>query len=44
MAKKLHGAEQIIPKLRKEEVELARGLKVSEVCRKLEVTKQTYYR
>ena len=44
MAKKRQGAEQIIPKLREAEVELARGLKVPQVCRKLEVTEQTYYR
>ena len=42
MAKKRHGAEQIIPKLREAEVELARGLKVPQVCKKLEVTDQTY--
>ena len=42
MAKKRHGAEQIIPKLREAEVELAKGLKVPQVCRKLEVTEQTY--
>ena len=44
MAKKRQGAEQIIPKLRGAEVELARGLKVPQVCKKLEVTEQTYYR
>ena len=44
MAKKRHGAEQIIPKLREAEVELARGLKVPQVCKKLEVPEQTYYR
>ena len=44
MAKKRHGAEQIIPKLREAEVKLARGLKVPQVCKKLEVTEQTYYR
>ena len=44
MAKKRQGAEQIIPKLREAEVELARGLKVPQVCKKLEVTEQTYYR
>ena len=38
MAKKRQGAEQIIPKLREAEVELARGLKVPQVCKKLEVT------
>ena len=35
MAKKRHGAEQIILKLREAEVELARGLKVPQVCKKL---------
>ncbi len=44
MAKKRQGAEQIIPKLREAEVKLARGLKVPQVCKKLEVTEQTYYR
>ena len=36
--------DQIIAKLRQAEVELVRGLKVPEVCRKLGVTEQTYYR
>ena len=44
MAKKRHTTEQIISKLREAEVELAKGLKVPQVCRKLEVTEQTYYR
>ena len=44
MAKQRHTTEQIISKLREAEVELARGLKVPQVCRKLEVTEQTYYR
>jgi len=44
MAKKQHTTEQIISKLREVEVELARGLKVPQVCRKLEVAEQTYYR
>ena len=44
MTKKRHGTEQIIPKLRESEVELARGLKVPQVGKKLEVTEQTYYR
>jgi transposase-like protein len=39
-----HSAEQIIRKLRKAEVELAQGATVEQVCRSLEVTKQTYYR
>jgi len=44
MAKKRHGAEQIIPKLREAEVELAKGQTVAQVCKKLAVTEQTYYR
>jgi len=36
--------EQIIPKLREAEVELAQGLTVAEVARKLGITEQTYYR
>ena len=37
-------AEQIIGKLREAEVELSRGKKVPEVCRKIGVAEQTYYR
>ena len=44
MAKKRHDAAQIIAKLREAEVELARGTKTGEVCRKLGVTEQTFYR
>ena len=44
MAKKRHMTEQIISKLREAEVELARGMKVPQVCKKLEVTEQTYNR
>ena len=44
MKRKKHTAEQIIHKLREAEVEIARGKTVPEVCRKLEVTEQTYYR
>ncbi len=44
MAKKRHTAEQIISKLREAEVLLAKGTKMAQVCRKLEVTEQTYYR
>jgi transposase-like protein len=36
-------AERIIGKLREAEVEMSRGKKVPEVCRKLGVTEQTYY-
>ncbi len=44
MAKKRHTAEQIISKLREAEVLLAKGTKMPQVCRKLGVTEQTYYR
>jgi putative transposase len=37
-------AEQIVGKLREAEVELSRGKKVPEMCRKIGVTEQTYYR
>ncbi len=44
MAKKRHSAEQIISKLREAEVLLAKGTKIAQVCRKIGVTDQTYYR
>jgi putative transposase len=44
MAKKRHTAEQIISKLREAEVLLAKGTKIAQVCRKIGVTDQTYYR
>lgn len=44
MAKRRHSAEQIISKLREAEVLLAKGTKMPQVCRKLGVTEQTYYR
>ena len=44
MARKRYSAEQIIAKLREAEVELAKGRKAAEVCRKLGVSEQTYYR
>ncbi len=44
MATKRHTAEQIISKLREAEVHLAKGTKMPQVCRKLGVTEQTYYR
>jgi putative transposase len=37
-------AEQIIGKLREAEVELSRGKKVPQMCRKIGVTEQMYYR
>ncbi len=44
MPTKRHTAEQIIPKLREAEVLLAQGVTVGEVCKKLAITEQTYYR
>jgi transposase-like protein len=44
MANRRHTAEQIIAKLREAEVLLAKGTKLPQVCRKLGVTDQTYYR
>ena len=40
--KKRHSAEQIVVKLREADVDLAKGVTVPEVCKKLEVTEQTY--
>ena len=39
-----HTIGQIIAKLRRGDVELGKGKKVSEICKLLEVTDQTYYR
>ena len=44
MPKKRHTAEQIIRKLREAEVEQAKGMSIAAICKKLEVTEQTYYR
>ena len=44
MARKRYTVEQIIAKLREAEVELARGAKTREACRKLGISENTYYR
>jgi putative transposase len=44
MAQKRYGIDQIIPMLRRADVELGKGKKVPEVCKKLGITQQTYYR
>ena len=44
MPKKFNTPEQIINKLRQAEVLLNQGETVAEVCRKIEVTDQTFYR
>ncbi len=44
MKQKRHSVDQIVSKLRKDDVELGKGKNVPEVCKELEVTEQTYYR
>ena len=44
MSQKRHSVDQIISKLRSADLELGKGKKVPEVCKKLEITEQTYYR
>ncbi len=44
MARKRFTPEQIIIKLREAEVLLAQGEKMGVVCKRIEVTEQTYYR
>jgi putative transposase len=41
MSRKRYTVEQIITKLREAEVELAKGSKTPQVCRKLEISEQT---
>ena len=42
MGRKCHTAEQIISKLRIAEVETSKGQTIGLVCRKLEISEQTY--
>ncbi len=42
--RKRYSVEQIVRKLREAEVELSKGQTVPRVCRKLEISEQTYYR
>ena len=44
MARKRYTAEQIITKLREAEVELSKGQTTPQVCKKLGIADQTYYR
>jgi putative transposase len=44
MPRKRYTTEQIIVHLREAEVELAKGQATAEVCRKLGISEQTYYR
>ncbi len=44
MGGKRYSTEQIIVKPREAEIEVGRGLKVPEMCRKLGISEQTFYR
>ena len=44
MAKKRYTPEQIVAKLRQAEVELAKGHTTGQVCKKLGISEQSYYR
>ena len=44
MPRKRYSPEQIITKLRQAEVELSRGLRPPQICKKLVVSEQTHYR
>lgn len=44
MQRKRHSPEQIIRKLREAEVELGAGAELADVCKKLGIAEQTYYR
>ena len=41
---KRYRPEQIVGKLRQADIELGKGATVPEVCRRIEVSQQTYYR
>ena len=44
MSQKRYKPEEIIHKLRVAEVELSKGHNTGQICRKLGITEQTYYR
>jgi transposase-like protein len=44
MKQKRFKAEQIVVMLREAEIQLAKGLDITEVCRTLGISEQTYYR
>ena len=44
MGARRYSTEQIIVKLREAEMEIGRGVKVPEVCRRLGISEQTFYR
>jgi len=44
MKRKKHTPQQILVKIRQAEAEMSQGVELAEVCRKLEVSEQTYHR
>ena len=44
MRRKRHSPEQVIAKLREAEVALSQGATIASVCKKLEVSEQTFHR
>ena len=44
MPQKRYGVDQIIPMLRRADVEIGKGMVVPEVCKLLGISTQTYYR
>ena len=44
MARKRYLAEQIVARLRQAEVELSKGQKTPQVCKKVGISEQTFYR
>jgi len=44
MPRRRYSAEQIVDKLREAEVEISKGLTIGQVCKKLEIAEQTYYK
>ena len=44
MGQKRHGADEIVAKHGRADVELGKGKKVPDVCKLLDITEQTYYR
>lgn len=44
MKRKKHTPQQILVKIRQAEAEMSQGVELAEVCRKLEVSEQTFHR
>jgi transposase-like protein len=44
MKKNRHSEQKIVAKLRLADVELAKDIPVAQICKKLEISEQTYYR